>query len=172
MDCGAKEDFVPIWLVNIPELIFKSITGTEFAFFGRMSNGVVLIINNIFAIAVDREEPKALVFKILQSIPATTSFRMLFGLNWSCIFINIIWEVITIVWHGWIWHFTIMILWDVGSWKMAERAVHCWGRSIQRGSTASAVELFEKINLNRSTENHRNLKSVGRWEQTHDFSAQ
>jgi hypothetical protein len=76
MDCEAKEDLVPIRLVNNPELIFKSIMGTEFAFFGRRSNGVLLKINNIVVVAVDREEPKALVFKILQSIPATTSFHM------------------------------------------------------------------------------------------------
>ena len=34
VDSGAKEDFVPIQLVNIPNLIVKNITGTGFVFLG------------------------------------------------------------------------------------------------------------------------------------------
>jgi len=80
-DHRAKEDFVPSRLAIIPKLIFKSVTGMGFAFFGRRSQDVVLKIKNIVVIAVDREEPEALVFKILQSIPTTTSFHVQFGLN-------------------------------------------------------------------------------------------
>ena len=38
---------------------------------------------------------------------------------------------------------TVCILWDLCCLKMAEFAVCCWDRSIRRGSTASAVDLFE-----------------------------
>jgi hypothetical protein len=75
-DRGAKEDFVPIRLVNIPKLIFKSVMGMGFAFFGGRSNGIIVKISNIVVIAVARDEQKSLIFKILQSIPTTTSFHM------------------------------------------------------------------------------------------------
>jgi hypothetical protein len=69
----AKENVVPIRLVNIPKLIVKSVMGMGFVFFGRRSNDIVMKVKNMVIVAVDREEPKALVFKIFQSIPTSTS---------------------------------------------------------------------------------------------------